>query len=228
MGQCESDSTLKGLLRELDGVIKGHAMAAVQMRRRGVSGSPAPVYAPKLQSRAKELPSTPVVLKAMGMYILGHLAYLQGKPEEAKQLLTSSIKLLPEDNPRAWNTMGKLLFDQSDYLHAMHCFQESTCLSPNPEALRCLSLLQRKLAAHSPQATTESLASAKAALQLDASNAESWYVLGNAYLAVYFSSRKDRDTLALAVKAYRKAKVGTCLALAHAPRPRRPYPPPRV
>lgn len=46
---------------------------------------------------------------------------------------------------------------------------------------------------------------AKEAVEMDATDPESWMVLGNAYLAAFFSIQQNPRTLKLAMTAYKRA-----------------------
>lgn len=122
--------------------------------------------------------------------------------------LSRAVKLCPNDVD-AWNALGDVFWKKKDRSSAADCFRRACEVRANAVSYRSLSLLSRT-------DLVESVSLARSALSLDASNPESWYVLGNALVAKHFklasSSRGENETrerkdLDDAFKAYGLAEV---------------------
>lgn len=87
-------------------------------------------------------------------------------------------------------------------------------------SLRNLSMLMRQEHAVSQEERVknveEGLELAKQAVEMNTADPESWMVLGNAYLASFFSVQQNPRTLRLAMTAYKRAvnKLGVRLLIA--------------
>ncbi len=149
-------------------------------------------------------------------------AYLKGKAkgvfqdynESAEKDLSKAVKLDPK-NVDAWNCLGECFWKKQDYITAKSCFEGALKQGRESSTLRLLSILLRQIR---PAATTvkeqiekakqninESIKIAKEAVALDFKDAESWYVLGNAYLGSFFNLNHDPDDLKKALQAYERA-----------------------
>jgi len=92
---------------------------------------------------------------------------------------------------------------------AMTCFRRSLSIKESGHALRSVSMLLRQLpgsAVEKSNNITESLDVAKQAIKLDMSDGRSWFVLGNAYLALFFAKMETVDHVKQALKAYVQAE----------------------
>jgi len=143
--------------------------------------------------------------------VLGWEARLRAAAKDpgAEELLCRAAKLDPTD-ARVWNALGELHWANGDLTAAHHCFTSCLEFSRDIRAMRSLSMLLRKVGA-TPQEraanTKESLRVAKAAVALDCNSHESWYLLGNTYLSLFFAVSHDPTHLEAALKAYRRSEA---------------------
>lgn len=141
-------------------------------------------------------------------YLRGRLLELRGDLEQAESLLSRSVKLDPL-NARAWNALGELLWRQGKLGPAKDCF--TTCMEhcKDKQTVRNLSMLLRSLGNTSQEKASnhvKSLQVAKEAVAMDYGDAESWYVLGNTYLGLFFALSHKRKDLEAALKAYGRSE----------------------
>ena len=118
---------------------------------------------------------------------------------EAEALLTKAVKLLPS-HPDTWNSLGHAFWKKSDLVGARNCFGNSLENCRSKQTLQALSMLLRFMArastsSHSSQTeppselAKQSLAAATEAVAADVSDDASWYALGMAHLALFFTRR---------------------------------------
>jgi tetratricopeptide (TPR) repeat protein len=146
------------------------------------------------------------------------LAYIKGRAldaysvysAEAEACLSRAVKLNPGDI-EAWNALGHCFWKKKDLAGARNCFLEALTKGSNVKSLRQLSMLLRQLpAANEARATEhlrESLARAKTAVALCVTDPESWYNLGNAHVAHFFSVTHSMSDLDKALQAYARAEA---------------------
>ncbi|CAM9225661.1 unnamed protein product [Chrysoparadoxa australica] len=126
---------------------------------------------------------------------------------EAEACLSRAVKLAPSDNIDAWNALGHCFWKKWDLPSALNCFKEALSQKPNKESLRHLSMVLRQLPGDGHEKLlTESLQKAKEAVALDLSDAHSWYVLGNAHVAIFFRVSHSTRDLQRAIQAYTTAE----------------------
>jgi len=141
------------------------------------------------------------------MFLEGTCKAIQKDPA-AEALLARAIKLSPS-NTKAWNALAELLWNQGNLEAARDCF--TCCLEHkrDKKVLRNLSMLLRKVGTSEQEKlenADESLKLAKEAVALDYDDGESWYVVGNTYLARFFAVSHNPEDLDLALKAYRRSE----------------------
>ena len=168
----------------------------------------------------QELPIEIRARKAAARALL--LQYVgDGKPTDLEDAFAEAVKLDP-DNLRCWNGAAKALWKKGDLHSAQLCYKKSLENSRDKLTYQNLSMLQRQLAKGKKQEENrrlilESLSNAKSAVALDVQDSHSWYVLGNAYLVLTFSTDGSEERGQLvdkSLKTYKHAmKVhgnGTC------------------
>ena len=146
------------------------------------------------------------------------LLFLKGKvlnaPEyayskEAEEALSKAVKLDPK-HIEGWNQLGEVFWKKGDKGQAKTCFEGAMNVGENKESMQHLSMLLRQLEAdgdlEKQNNITQSLDIAKDAIKLDLSDGRSWYVLGNAYLALFFSRMETAEHVWNAMKAYKRAE----------------------
>jgi tetratricopeptide (TPR) repeat protein len=126
--------------------------------------------------------------------------------QKAFDSLTKAIKLDPK-SMEAWNYLGECYWKRRDFLMCKNCFEHSLTISKNKRSLRGLSMVKRQLVNvpinkeqlqssvrsqdlskhdYIRNLLDESVAYAKEAVQLDAKDGMSWYILANCYVAKFF------------------------------------------
>eukprot|EP01116_Phalansterium_solitarium_P013526 TRINITY_DN30910_c0_g1_i1.p1 TRINITY_DN30910_c0_g1~~TRINITY_DN30910_c0_g1_i1.p1 ORF type:complete len:446 (+),score=131.98 TRINITY_DN30910_c0_g1_i1:109-1446(+) len=146
------------------------------------------------------------------------LVYLQGKvlnavqnyDKEAEALLSKAVKLDPS-LVDAWNSLGECYWKKADLEAARNCFKGALdqAKGSNKDSLRCLSMVLRQVSADPAERKTniaESVKLAKDAVALDVTDGQSWYILGNALVANFFSNTFAADDMVRALKAYQQAE----------------------
>ncbi|KAH8076155.1 hypothetical protein JL721_145 [Aureococcus anophagefferens] len=119
-----------------------------------------------------------------------------------------AVKLAPDD-VAAWNALGHAFWKKGDTAGAGDCYEAARSRARRAR-VRALSQLARAGPRPADGAFDRSVALAKDALRCDLGDGESWYVLGNAHVARFFSrgagGRDPRD-LRFAAKAYASAEA---------------------
>eukprot|EP00512_Aurantiochytrium_limacinum_P005475 CAMPEP_0171510682 /NCGR_PEP_ID=MMETSP0959-20130129/527_1 /TAXON_ID=87120 /ORGANISM="Aurantiochytrium limacinum, Strain ATCCMYA-1381" /LENGTH=447 /DNA_ID=CAMNT_0012048129 /DNA_START=243 /DNA_END=1583 /DNA_ORIENTATION=- len=151
--------------------------------------------------------AAPRHVRATRLYCYARMKIAQGQPG-AKELLFQAVKLHPR-RAGVWNCLAELLWRDGDLKQAHDCLLSSLEQSPDKVTLRNLSMLLRKLEGSAKEKAdhmSESIIRAKEAVALDINDAESWYVLANAYMAMFFAMSHDHRDLESALKAYYRSE----------------------
>ncbi|MBN3299768.1 TTC5 protein, partial [Amia calva] len=122
--------------------------------------------------------------------------------------LSLSDSLQPELVP-AWNCLGEQYWRKGDLNGAKTCFTGALQHCKNKESLRSLSMVLRQLPGRPEEReahVVKSLDCARQALQLDITDGTSWYILGNAYISLFFSSGQTPQLSQQALSAYTQAE----------------------
>jgi len=146
-----------------------------------------------------------------------HRTYLKGRtlnvvPDhspEAEQLLSKAVKLEP-NLVDAWIELGECYWKRGDVETAKTCFEGALSHGENKVALRNLSIVMRQYSSDNPEDRLRNieagLTRAREGVQLDTKDGISWSILGNAYLAHFFSVSQNPRTLKQAMSAYKQAE----------------------
>jgi tetratricopeptide (TPR) repeat protein len=148
--------------------------------------------------------------------------------QKAFDSLTKAIKLDPK-SVQAWNYLGECYWKKKDFLMCKNCFEQSLNIQKNKTGLRGMSMVMRQLVNvpinkeqfqksqnseqlnskydHVKNLLEESIRYAKDAVQLDAKDGMSWYILANCYVAKFFSpfGQKNASLLKQAITSYNLA-----------------------
>lgn len=132
---------------------------------------------------------------------------------DAERHISRALKLDPT-HADAWLALGDLLWKQGKAPRARSCYEQALEIcGRTAKSLRRLSVVMRKEGethleeADAPKRFSDSLALAKEAVQLDAKDSESWYILGNSYLVCYpTGGGRDAGLLQKALVAYKQAE----------------------
>ncbi|KAG7330267.1 hypothetical protein KOW79_006489 [Hemibagrus wyckioides] len=130
--------------------------------------------------------------------------------QAAEENLSKAVKLEP-GLVEAWNTLGEQYWKKGDLIAAKTCFTGALQQSKNKVSLRSLSMVLRQLppeggAQEQGKCIIESVDLARQAVQLDVTDGTSWYILGNAYISLFFSSGQNPQMSQQALSAYSQAE----------------------
>nr|XP_023993218.1 tetratricopeptide repeat protein 5-like isoform X2 [Salvelinus alpinus] len=127
----------------------------------------------------------------------------------AGECLSRAVKLEP-GLVEGWNTLGEQYWKKGDLTTAKTCFTGALQQSKNKVSLRSLSMVLRQLPGgggdEQGKRVLESVAMARQAVQLDVTDGTSWYILGNAYISLFFTCRQNPQMSQQALSAYAQAE----------------------
>ncbi|KAM9092298.1 tetratricopeptide repeat protein 5 isoform 3-T3 [Megaptera novaeangliae] len=128
---------------------------------------------------------------------------------KAEELLSKAVKLEPK-LVEAWNQLGEVYWKKGDVAAAHTCFSGALTHCKNKVSLQNLSMVLRQLRTDSgdehSRHVMDSVRQAKLAVQMDILDGRSWYILGNAYLSLYFSTGQNPKISQQALSAYAQAE----------------------
>ncbi|XP_008830791.1 tetratricopeptide repeat protein 5 [Nannospalax galili] len=128
---------------------------------------------------------------------------------KAEELLSKAVKLEPE-LVEAWNQLGEVYWKKGDVGAAHTCFSGALTHCKNKVSLQNLSMVLRQLHTDSgdehSRHVMDSVRQAKLAVQMDVLDGRSWYILGNAYLSLYFNTGQNPKISQQALGAYAQAE----------------------
>ncbi|XDV18901.1 hypothetical protein PO909_024499 [Leuciscus waleckii] len=133
-----------------------------------------------------------------------------GFSQSAEESLSRAVKLEP-GLVEGWNTLGEQYWKKGDLTAAKTCFTGALQQSKNKVSLRSLSMVLRQLppegdAQEQSKRIVESVELARQAVQLDVTDGTSWYILGNAYISMFFTSGQKPQLSQQALSAYAQAE----------------------
>ncbi|XP_008558120.1 tetratricopeptide repeat protein 5 isoform X1 [Microplitis demolitor] len=143
--------------------------------------------------------------------------YLKGKTfnvvdrfvPQAEELLSKAVKLEPKLID-AWNELGECYWKKDDIKQAKNCFIGALPHGRNKTSLRNLSMVLRQESVDNHRQKIDNIRQgveyAKEAVALDTMDGQSWTILGNAYLASFFTISQNPATLRLCMSAYLQAE----------------------
>ncbi|XP_067379666.1 tetratricopeptide repeat protein 5 isoform X2 [Channa argus] len=127
----------------------------------------------------------------------------------AEECLSRAVKLEPS-LVEGWNTLGEQYWKKGDLIGAKNCFTGALQQSKNKVSLRNLSMVLRQLPAAAGDAhgkqVLESVDMARQAVQLDITDGTSWYILGNAYVSLFFTCGQKPQLSQQALSAYSQSE----------------------
>ena len=132
----------------------------------------------------------------------------------AEEYLSKAVKLNPKLS-EAWLHLGECYVKKGDVEAAKNCFLNVLTANKDKAALRNLSMVIRQLSKSSKDSISlieESVEKAKEAVQLDIRDGYSWYVLGNAYLSLFFAKGQTPAYLKQSYSAYKQAEKDQVMA----------------
>ncbi|XP_076145736.1 tetratricopeptide repeat protein 5 [Alosa pseudoharengus] len=128
----------------------------------------------------------------------------------AEESLSRAVKLEPS-LVEGWNTLGEIYWKKGDLVAAKTCFTGALQQEKNKVSLRSLSMVLRQLRPEEGdqepgKRVLESVDMARQAVQLDVKDGTSWYILGNAYISLFFTSGQNPQISQQALSAYAQAE----------------------
>ncbi|XP_076017838.1 tetratricopeptide repeat protein 5 [Genypterus blacodes] len=224
-GECVEDKDELGLLKELvqelyifrDNYFETHSVEEAGKKTSDV--------AEEMEKTLQKLQEKEESCKHKAEFLLQKgrcLNLAPGFSAEAEECLSRAVKLEP-DLVEGWNTLGEQYWKKGDLVAAKECFTGALQKSKNKVSLRNLSMVLRQLppgedSTHVKQ-VTESVDLARQAVQLDPSDGTSWYILGNAYVSLFFTSGQKQELSQQALGSYAQAekidKAASCYPELH-------------
>lgn len=151
-------------------------------------------------------------VKNKSLYLLQKGKALNVTPEysqEAEEALAKAVKLNPT-LVDAWNQLGEVYWKKGDITTARTCFVGALNHCKNKVSLRNLSMVLRQVPCEDEEERSknvmESVKHAKEAVQMDVKDGMSWYILGNAYLSLFFRSGQPTKISQQALNSYARAE----------------------
>ncbi|XP_026812964.1 tetratricopeptide repeat protein 5-like [Rhopalosiphum maidis] len=146
--------------------------------------------------------------KAQYFFLLGKTwSVTQPVNEECVNILSKAVKLNPT-HLDAWNSLGECLVHLKRFSEAKYCFLASLKHGKCKVILRNLSIIMREAQLLTSENVKENLNAgieyAKEAVELDTNDGESWAILGNAYLSLFFRRQEDK-LLRQSINSFEKA-----------------------
>lgn len=127
---------------------------------------------------------------------------------QAVDFLSKAVKLDPSLT-EAWNNLGECYWKSKDIDAAKNCFTQALTKKREKVTLRNLSMVLRQLGKESTEIlenVKESVKIAKEAVSLDVTDGKSWFVLGNAFLSLFFLGGQSPSVLKQSMAAYTRAE----------------------
>jgi len=146
--------------------------------------------------------------KAQFYYLLGKTwSVAHPVSDECINVLSKAVKLNPT-HLEAWNLLGECLVHLKRFSEAKVCFLASLKHGKSKVILRNLSIIMRESQLLTSENVKECLSAgidyAKEAVELDTADGESWAILGNAYLSLFFRKQEDK-LLRQSIDSFEKA-----------------------
>lgn len=147
--------------------------------------------------------------KAVFFYLRGKILNITPSfDQRAEECLSKAVKLDP-NLIEAWNQLGESYWKNQNIAAAANCFTGAIAKSRNKVSLRNLSMVQRQLGTDYNEKVKNirlSVDTAKQAVSMDLLDGHSWFVLGNAYLSVFFFAGQSSASLKQCMAAYMRAE----------------------
>lgn len=125
----------------------------------------------------------------------------------AQDSLSRAVKLDPK-LVEAWNCLGECYWKCGQVEAARNCFVGALNHGKSKESLRNLSMVLRQIGKDQGEKVENvkmSVEKAKEAVQCDVRDGISWYVLGNAYLSLFFCGSQSPQLIKQCMTAYSQA-----------------------
>jgi len=147
----------------------------------------------KLKRMEKSCPKTSYLF-----YMGKTLNVMPDYSQECEEYLSKVVKRDPS-HIDAWNMLGEAFWKKGNITAAKDCFEGALKRNKNKGSLRSLSMVLRQIKPQQPgdqhKNVLESVEHAKAAVELDIKDGNSWYILGNAYLSLFFVSEQHSKVI---------------------------------
>ena len=142
-----------------------------------------------------------VYQKTQYLFLLGKtLNVMPEYSQECEDYLSKVVKRDPS-HIEAWNMLGETFWKKGNLIASKDCFEGALKRKKDKISLRSLSMVLRQLKPKQPgnnqMNVLESVKHAKAAVELDVNDGKSWYILGNAYLSLFFVTEQNPKVIIL-------------------------------
>ncbi|CAL8241640.1 unnamed protein product [Merluccius merluccius] len=168
--------------------------------------------AQKMQEALRKLEEKEERFKHKAEFLLQKGRCLNVAPEfsgPAEECLSRAVKLEP-GLVEGWNTLGEQYWKKADLVTAKNCFTGALQQSKNKVSLRNLSMVLRQLppgdGEEQGKRVMESVDMARQAVQMDVTDGTSWYILGNAYVSLFFTCGQNPQMSQQALSAYAQSE----------------------
>ncbi|KAJ3585501.1 hypothetical protein NHX12_014220 [Muraenolepis orangiensis] len=155
--------------------------------------------AQKMQEALRKLEEKEERFRHKAAFLLQKGRCLNVAPEfsvPAEECLSRAVKLEP-GLVEAWNTLGEQYWKKAD-------------LSKNKVSLRNMSMVLRQLPSgdgeEQSKRVMEGVDMARQAVQMDVTDGTSWYILGNAYVSLFFTCGQNPQMSQQALSAYAQSE----------------------
>uniref|UniRef100_H2YMA8 Tetratricopeptide repeat protein 5 OB fold domain-containing protein n=1 Tax=Ciona savignyi TaxID=51511 RepID=H2YMA8_CIOSA len=145
-------------------------------------------------------------------YMLQYARALNVVPDYSRECEDYLSKVVKRDPSivQGWNLLGETFWKKGDIPASKDCFEGALKRSKDKVSLRSLSMVLRQMKAEKmgdeERNVIASVEMAKEAVGIDGEDGMSWYVLGNAYLALFFVTQQNPKVLGQALHAYAEAE----------------------
>ncbi|XP_054664493.1 tetratricopeptide repeat protein 5 [Grus americana] len=167
------------------------------------ANEPGAALAEEMEKTLRLMEEVHVSPQGRGRALLLRAQALGVSPEggiRAEQTLSRAVKLEPGLVP-AWTRLGEELWRRGELDRARACFAGALAHGEDAEARRLLSMALR-----AGGDLREGLAQAEAAVRCAPNDGRSWYVLGNAYVSLFFAGGQSPEAARRALGAYAQAE----------------------
>lgn len=168
--------------------------------------------AQKMQEALRKLEEKEERFRHKAAFLLQKGRCLNVAPEfsvPAEECLSRAVKLEP-GLVEAWNTLGEQYWKKADLVTAKNCFTGALQQSKNKVSLRNMSMVLRQLPSgdgeEQSKRVMEGVDMARQAVQMDVTDGTSWYILGNAYVSLFFTCGQNPQMSQQALSAYAQSE----------------------
>ncbi|KAG8455547.1 hypothetical protein GDO86_001663 [Hymenochirus boettgeri] len=206
--ECEIQNRLKELVDQLfnfrDHYFETHSVENAARKQYDVEH--------EMQKTISQMEEIEDVWKSKAFFLMLKGKALNVTPnysQKAEEALSKAVKLDP-GLVEGWNQLGEVYWKKMDVASAKTCFLGALNHCKNKVSLRNLSMVMRQQRSQDSEEKSrniiDSVKQAKEAVQMDPQDGTSWYILGNAYLSLFFCTGQNPKISQQALNAYMQAE----------------------